>query len=441
MSYDPLISSGVASNATQPDTYWRTTVDAPPHQTLNQDISTDVVVIGAGYTGLNAAWHLSQQGVDCVLLDASAPGFGCAGRNGGFVLSGTGRLGLPQLAERYSETVARGMQCEFAEAVELVTARISDEHIDCDLVSGPYYKLAYSGKHAHKLQQSVITLNDSYGGNATYLDHTSLRKQLGVHRAFGASVQEGLALNPLKLSYGYLQSLRQAGCPVYHHSPVTSLTKQGSDYTLQTPAASIRANRVLIASNAYSPRQLHDAVDNRQFPVQSSILVTNPLSDAQAEVCGLTRPMTMMDTRMMKYYYRVLPDGRLLFGGRGEVAGKGHDSFQAKRRLYKALQRSFPALAGLGIAHFWSGWVSVSYDDLPRVRYDAQNKIGYAMGYCGSGVSFAALAGKRLAQQVLGESIDRSLPIYADDLPRFPLPQFRRLALRGLYTWAAISKR
>lgn len=441
MSYDPLISSGVASNSALPDTYWRATVNAPFHQPLNKDITCDVAIIGAGYTGLNAAWYLSQQGVDCVLLDASAPGFGCAGRNGGFVLSGTGRLGLPQLAEQYSSDVARGMQKEFDAAVDWVTTRIQDGNLDCDLVSGPYYKLAYSAKHAQKLKQSVTILNNSYGGNATYLDREKLKQHLGVHKAFGASVQDGLALNPLKLSFGYLQSLAQAGCPVYHHSPVTSLMKQGKDFTLQTPSASIRANRVLITSNAYSPRQLHDVVDNRQFPVQSSILVTNPLSDAQAEVCGLTRPMTMMDTRMMKYYYRVLPDGRLLFGGRGEVAGKDHDSFQAKRRLQKALQRSFPALAGLGIAHFWSGWVSVSYDDLPRVRYDTQNKIGYAMGYCGSGVSFAALAGKRLAQQLLGEKMDMSLPIYADDLPRFPLPQFRRLALRGLYAWATLSKR
>jgi glycine/D-amino acid oxidase-like deaminating enzyme len=154
--------------------------------------------------------------------------------------------------------------------------------------------------------------------------------------------------------------------------------------------------------------------------------------------------MSFMDTRMMKYYYRVLPDGRLLFGGRGAVSAKGSDSNSEKQRLYKAMVKSFPALKGIGMDYFWSGWVSVSFDDMPRIFADIQstNKLGYAMGYCGSGVSFAAFAGMRLAQRMMGqENFDTTLPLYSSPLPSFPFPAFRRMALHGLYQWAKVAER
>ena len=155
---------------------------------------------------------------------------------------------------------------------------------------------------------------------------------------------------------------------------------------------------------------------------------------------------------MMKYYYRVLPDGRLLFGGRGAVKGKDADNTSEKKRLYRAMVKSFPSLIGIAMDYFWSGWVSVSLDSMPRIFVNSEASsnnanrsaysIGYAMGYCGSGVSFAAFAGQRLAQRMMGASdVDLSLPIYQSPLKTYPFPKARRLALHGLYQWAKIAKR
>lgn len=440
MSYDPLVTPTVTPDLAMPATYWHDTTALPDYQTLKENIDTDVAVIGGGYTGLNAADYLAQQNVKVTLIDAHAPGFGCAGRNGGFVLSGSGRLGVLQLADKFGHDVANALGLEFDAAVEWIKSRVATDAIDCDLTTGPYYKIAYSQKHRDKLIANARRLEKEFGQASQFIDTAELTQTLPAQRAFGAIVQPGLALNPLKLALGFTRAARQKGAQLFHQSPVISVSRNSNGFELVTPQGNITANKVLIATNAYTPRRFHSSVDGRQFPVQSSVLVTNPLSPAQAEACGMTNPLTAMDTRMMKYYYRVLPDGRVLFGGRGEVAGKGHDSLPARQRLYKALLSSFPALAGIGISHFWSGWVSVALDDLPRIHVDHQHGIGYAMGYCGSGVSFASLAGKRLAQQLLGEELDMTLPIYNSELPPFPLPAFRRLALRTLYAWAAMTK-
>ena len=155
---------------------------------------------------------------------------------------------------------------------------------------------------------------------------------------------------------------------------------------------------------------------------------------------------------MMKYYYRVLPDGRLLFGGRGAVKGRDADNASEKQRLYRAMVKSFPSLSGIAMDYFWSGWVSVSLDSMPRIFIDnevsgnnlkrSSGNIGYAMGYCGSGVSFAAFAGQRLAQRMMGSNdVDLSLPLYRSPLKTYPFAQARRLALHGLYQWAKIAER
>ena len=162
--------------------------------------------------------------------------------------------------------------------------------------------------------------------------------------------------------------------------------------------------------------------------------------------------MSFIDTRMMKYYYRVLPDGRLLFGGRGAVKGKDADNASEKQRLYRAMVKSFPSLSGIAMDYFWSGWVSVSLDSMPRIFIDnevsgnnsnrSSGNIGYAMGYCGSGVSFAAFAGQRLAQRMMGSNdVDLSLPLYRSPLKTYPFAKARRLTLHGLYQWAKIAER
>ncbi|WP_334056543.1 NAD(P)/FAD-dependent oxidoreductase [Alteromonas sp. S005] len=452
MTYDPLISRGVSSMLPAPKSYWHATHKVPSVPPLNKKINTEYLVIGGGYTGLSAAITLAQAKQDVTLLDANSLGFGCAGRNGGFILSGSGRLSLSAIEEKWSHKVAMGMQGEFDGAVDLLKKRITDFNMQVDLVDGPYLKLAHNVKQAEQLCASANRLASNFNVPSTPLSSKDLTTRFGIKGVYGGVELEGACLHPLKLASEYARAAKELGAALFYDSPAICIEKQKSGFLVTTPNGSVSAKHILVATNAYTPKRFHDSVDNKQFPVQSSIFVTAPLNDEQRALTGLTTPVSFMDTRMMKYYYRVLPDGRLLFGGRGAVKGKDANNATEKQRLYNAMIKSFPALKGIAMDYFWSGWVSVSLDSMPRIFVESEtsgnsvkrdaNSIGYAMGYCGSGVSFAAFAGQRLAQRMMGTSeVDLSLPIYQSPLKTYPFSKARRLALHGLYQWAKIAER
>lgn len=441
MSYDPLVSPAVDPAMPRPATYWHSTCEPTQFTALKRDTEVDVLVIGGGYTGLSAALELAEQQVGRVaVIDSHSMGFGCAGRNAGFVLSGSGRLGPTALAKAYGKDKARLIQQEYDAAVSQLQAAISRYQIDCDLVEGPYYKLAHTAKQARQQGQTLAQLQREFGSSASVLSQQELQAKLPIRGFHGATVQPGLALNPLKLVDGLARAAQAAGVDLYAQTPATAVEPAiGGGHQVTTPGGTVHAQTVLIASNAYTSKHFHASVDNRQFPVQSSILVTEPLSEQEQQATGLSQPVTFMDTRMMKYYYRLMPDNRLLFGGRGEVTGAASAHGQA--RLAKAMTSSFPALANKPVSHFWSGWVSVSLDSLPRVWFDAQQRVGYGMGYCGAGVAFANFAGRRLAQQAIDPTSVPDLPLYNQPLPKFPLAGLRRLGLRALYAWARVAER
>ena len=126
MTYDPLISRGVSSMLPAANSYWHATHKPPTIPPLNKKVSTEYLVIGGGYTGLSAAITLAQAKQEVTLLDANSPGFGCAGRNGGFILSGSGRLSLSAIEDKWGRDIAKAMQEEFDGAVHLLKQRIAD---------------------------------------------------------------------------------------------------------------------------------------------------------------------------------------------------------------------------------------------------------------------------------------------------------------------------
>ena len=452
MTYDPLISRGVSSMFPAANSYWHATHKPPTLPPLNKRVITEYLIIGGGYTGLSAAITLAQAKQNVTLLDANSLGFGCAGRNGGFILSGSGRLSLSAIEKKWGRSVAKAMQGEFDGAVNLLKQRLTDFDMQVDLVEGPYFKLAHNVKQAKQLCASAKELSSNFNVPSSVLTTKDLTARFGIERVYGGVELEGACLHPLKLASEYASVAEDLGATLFYDSPAISIEEHKTGYLVKTPSGSVSTKHILITTNAYTPKRFHDSVDNKQFPVQSSIFVTAPMSQEQRVQSGLTSPMSFMDTRMMKYYYRVLPDGRLLFGGRGAVKGKDADNASEKQRLYRAMLNSFPSLSGIAMDYFWSGWVSVSLDSMPRIFIDnevsgnnlnrSSGNIGYAMGYCGSGVSFAAFAGQRLAQRMMGTGdVDLSLPLYRSPLKTYPFAKARRLALHGLYQWAKIAER
>lgn len=441
--YDPYIENELSSKQADIASYWQAlTPEQTPYPALCRDVNCDTLVIGAGYTGLNCGLELAaSKQRDVIVVDALQPGWGCSGRNGGFLLRGTGRLGLAQLKQKFGLATARLFHQEYGEAIARVNGLISAGNIDCQAQAGGYYKLAHKANMADELASQARLLQQDFNYQVQYLDKSEIPLSIVQHQQAFAALHfpDCYGLNPLALAQGYARLAQQAGAKLHGHSPVTHFQRKGSGFIVFTPQATINARNLVLATNAYTAKGLYPTLNNSCLPVLSSVIVTEPLNASQLQQLNWQQNSIMMDTRTLKYYYRLLPDNRILFGGRGAITGKSAADPIYARRLLAALKRCFTGLDSLNYEYQWSGWVGVSFDDLPRV-YSPEPNLFYAAGYCGSGLSFSALAGKRLAQLVCGQALP-ALPVYQSALPVFPFTAFRRQGQQLYYQWGRFKDR
>ncbi|WP_100644637.1 NAD(P)/FAD-dependent oxidoreductase [Alteromonas facilis] len=435
--YDPLVNSLPPSEYVKPDSFWADGFEPSHFPQLEGNVDTDVAIIGGGYTGLSAAYHLANQyGVKCCIVEANQPGWGCSGRNGGFVLPGSGRLGVEQLRKRFGQAMSQTLYAEYLSSIDSVDQLI-EAGIECDKVQGGYLKVAHSEGAMQQLQALAGMLSQQYNNDIEVVNADEVREQYlaGTSSHGGIYFPSAFAINPWRLCKGLAGLAEKAGANIYGHSPVNNVISEAKQHRLITAKGEVRAKHLIVASNAYGQRKLIPQLKDRLFPVLSSILVTPPLTDAQIAAIGMSKGLMVMDTRPMKYYYRLLPDNRLLFGGRGAVYGKDANEQVYKEGLLKGLQDTFPALRDVSIDKFWSGWVDISFDDFPRIYHQQQSRILYSAGYCGSGLAFSIHAGKRLTQLLMAPETLSSLPFWQTPLKRFPFAFARRPALQFYYWW------
>ncbi|MBW8186608.1 NAD(P)/FAD-dependent oxidoreductase [Shewanella nanhaiensis] len=434
--YDPLISTTPAAQ-NWPNSYWASTVP-PPQDTpsLKGNVQADVVVIGAGYTGLLTAYYLAKEfNVDVCVVEANTVGFGASGRNAGFVLKGSGRLGYTQIAKKWDLDIAKGIYQEFSEAVERVGSLITSNQITCEPQEKGYLKVAHNPKAMKQLKLASNFITTELGGQAELLSLEQLTENyMHHHQAYGAlRLDDGFGINPLKLVLGYKSLVKNSKVSIFENTCVHRWFEERGKHRLITPGGEITANRVICAGNAYTPKTFNPCLDDKYLPILSNVIVTEPLTGAELLEAGLKTHQVTMDTRLLKYYYRLLPDNRLLLGGRGAITGKdAQDPIYAQRLKY-ALAQCFPVLANKTVDYNWTGWIAAAIDDMPHVYQ--KGGVGYSLGYCGSGVSFSAQAAYRLAQTLAGIKTP-DLPLYRQPLPPFPFARMRRIGQWGYYHYA-----
>ena len=440
--YDPLHDKSPGCGEAYPDSYWaKTSGDAPENDgTLEQDIDVDIAIIGAGYTGMSCALHLAREhGIKAHVLEANQTAWGCSGRNAGFILKSSGRKSFSVMQKQWGEEVMRGIYREMSAGVDTVNQLIN-EGIDCDPQPLGYIKVAHKANKLKELTDLAKLQKEMFGYEVQILSKDELSQQyMNDQNAYGAiRYQDGFGLNPLKLAWGYQKLARKAGAKIYCSTPVTDWCEGEKQHQLITPQGIVNARKVVIATNGYTPQNFNTLVSERTLPVLSQIIVTEPLTDEQISACNFLTSNVVMDTRALKYYYRKLPDNRLLFGGRGAITGKGAEDPYYANRLLSVLKTSFPPLQSLDIAYAWSGWICMALDDLPHIYQNQTKDIFYSMGYCGAGVSFSVQAGKRLADKVAEKSVP-DLPLYDRALPKFPLAPLRRVGQWGYFHYGKIK--
>lgn len=424
------------------DCWWAETVETGDWPALSGDSSTEVAVIGAGFTGLNAALHLAEAGVGVTVLDAQHPFWGASGRNGGFCCLGGAKAGHAAIAAKFGQDEARGFARAERAAVEHVDALLARLGIDVDRHSDGETQLAHRPRDFAEMRANLAHIRDFYGVEPTVIPPEEL-PQAGLHGPFHGAVTTpiGFALNPRKYAAGLARAARDAGAAIHGHSEVLSVEPSNGGYLLRTPGGTLRAKKLVLATNGYSADNVPRWMAGRYLPTQSSVIVTRPMSPEELSAQGWTSLQMCYDSRHLLHYFRLMPDNRMLFGMRGGLTHTPASEATIRAQIRKDFDAMFPAWRNVETPHYWSGFVCLTRDLLPYAGpIPGMDGAFAAFAYHGNGVSMGSYAGAVLADLVQGRQPDGPYPAPLRHAPRrFPLGRFRRLLMRPAYlayAWA-----
>ena len=425
--------------------YWWQARGMPPRRpSLPGGTQADVCIVGAGFTGLWTAYYLKRAdpGLRVVVLEQEFAGFGASGRNGGWITAG-----LPGSRARYAQSISghprgrdgvRALEQHLRETVDEVARVCAAEGIDAGLVKSGTLTVATSAAQDARLRQH-LEHERAWGDGPSivrYLNKAELDDRLHVTGAVGALYLPDCArVQPADLVAGLAETVTGAGALLYEGTRVTSI----SPGRASTAAGDVRAPYVLRCTEGFTaslPGQ-HRTL----LPMNSSMVVTGPLSDAAWKAIGWDGCETLGDEAHAYIYAQRTADGRIALGGRGVPYRFGsavdHDGATAAStvaQLGRILRRMFPVTAQAGLEHAWSGVLGVPRDWCATVMMDPRTGLGWAGGYTGQGVAAANLAGRTLADLVRGvPSPLTTLPWVGHRSPRWEPEPARWAGVHGLY--------
>jgi len=418
-----------------PDSWYAATArPLAPFDTLDGDRHADVCIIGGGYTGLTAALTLAEAGVDVVLLEAHRVGFGASGRNGGQLGSGQ-RQDQEVLEKMMGRDAARVLWQMGEDAKALVRDLINRHGIDCDLKPGVMCT-ASTAKDVQDLHDYADLLITQYGyDQIDSLDADACHVICPSPDYKGGYLDHGAAhLHPLNYALGLARAASSAGAQIYERTRVDRI-EQGAKVRIETRTGTVTADNVILGCNGYLGG-LEPQVAARVMPINNFIVATEPLGAAVTNV--LARDVAVADSRFVVNYFRLSPDGRLLFGG-GESYGYQFPADIAAT-VRKPMLEIFPHLEEARIDYAWGGTLAITMQRLPHLARVAPNILS-GSGYSGHGVGSATQAGHLMAQAILGQA-DGFDTLSQLPTPPFPGgPRLRTPLLIMAMTWFAMRDR
>jgi len=360
----------------------------------------DVVIVGAGLTGLSAALTLSARGKSVLVLDALAPGEGASSRNGGMI-GGGHRLSIDQMTQAFGRETALSLLREaHVDSRHYALKIMQRERIDCDYSETGRFRGLWTASEYEASARGLDRLQALVDVDAWMVPKTEQKAEAGTDLYAGGTVyaKHG-GLNPAKWVAGLLQAALRAGAMVQGHTAVLSLTKRGSTHVVETPRGAVRCGAVLAATNGYSDTALPSA-RRRIIPIPSYIMATEALPQATMSEL-FPKGRMVAESRERHCYYRPSPDGRrIIFGGRAAMFQA--PNWFAEDELKSLMRKIFPELGKVAITHVWSGRTGFTFSFLPHVgQIDG---VWYAMGYSGSGNAMAPWLGHKAACAMLGDA-------------------------------------
>ncbi|MFI1048436.1 NAD(P)/FAD-dependent oxidoreductase [Streptomyces griseoruber] len=422
--------------------YWYADDGLPAvREPLGGDRSADVVIVGGGYTGLWTAYYLKKAAPDLriTVLEQRFCGYGASGRNGGWLYNGI--AGRDRYAALHGHEAAVRLQRAMNDTVAEVVRALAEEGVDADVHVGGVLEVARTPAqlarlkdfHAHELAYGE-TDRELYGARET-------AERLRITGAVGSTwTPHGARVHPVKLVKGLAAAVEALGVEVYESTPVTEIHAGRA----VTPYGTVRAPYVLRCTEGFTAALKGER--RTWLPMNSSMIATEPLTDEQWAAVGWAGREALGDMAHAYMYAQRTADGRIALGGRGvpyrfgsRTDHDGRTQPETVEALREILVAFFPALAGVRIAHAWSGVLGVPRDWCATVTLDRASGLGWAGGYVGSGVATTNLAGRTLRDLVLldfgrGGNTDLTvLPWVGHKVRRWEPEPLRWLGVQGMY--------
>ena len=402
----------------------------------------DVVIMGAGYTGLWTALALAKQSPDLriVVLDKEVAGFGASGRNGGWC-SALFPTSVGSLIKQHGLDAATALRHAMVDTVHSVGRWSRDLDIDCDFVAGGTTVLVRSAIQEHRARASLA---DSALTPADKAVWRNADQTLRATETLGAVFDPACArLHPAKLVRGLARAAEAAGIRIAEQTEV--LRYEAGLVT--TSRGGVKGDVIIDAMEGY--RSQLTQTRRHSLPLYSLMIATEVMPDSAFDAIGLEHGMTFADFRSLVIYGQRTADNRIAFGGRGAPYHWGSrvkPEFDRVPRVFSALHQTlvelFPSLAPYAITHNWGGVLGVPRDWHSSVTLDATTGIGRAGGYVGDGVGLSHLAGLTLADLVLGKTTSRtSLPFVGHQSPKWEPEPLRYVGATAAIVGVALADR
>jgi glycine/D-amino acid oxidase-like deaminating enzyme len=373
--------------------------------------TADVCIVGAGFTGLWAAYYLkrARPELEIVVLEREFAGFGASGRNGGWLSS---QFAGPRerLAQTHGHDGVLALQRAMEATVDEVIAVCADEGIDADIVKSGVLHVA-RGPVQEERMLGYLAEERTWAatpGEPAELDAAELAQHVRIAGASAASwTPHAARVQPAKLVRGLADAVRRLGVQIYESTAVSQITPRAAI----SDRGTVRAEHVLCCVEGYRPSLRGER--RTWLPLNSAMVATEPLSDAAWDAIGWEGAELIADAAHAYVYIQRTADGRIALGGRGVPYRFGSRTDRDGRTqqrtidgLAKILHELFPPAASAALDHAWCGVLAVPRDWTPLVSHDRATGLGVAGGYVGNGVSTTNLAGRTLRDLVLGDETE-----------------------------------
>ncbi|WP_455466452.1 NAD(P)/FAD-dependent oxidoreductase [Bartonella sp. B39] len=370
--------------------------DRPSYPFFDEQIQCDVVIIGGGFTGLSAAYHLAKAGVHVVLFEASRFGDGASGRNGGQL--GTGqRQWVEELEKKYGFERSKVLFDLAEEAKRDILSWCAMPDCQCDFMAG-HLSVTHKKRELASYQRHVETMQRYGYHSLTFIDREETVKRLGSSFYHGGIYDSDTGhINPLKLIVWLAKKAKSAGAKLYERTQVTTVERNGSYCMVKTGRSNIKTEHVLLATNGYKLEGLQRFVEKNIVSIRSYIGATEPLSKDSPILQG---GESVDDSRFMVRYFRKSIDNRLLFGGVESYDNQYPTNLD--ERIRRQIFEIYPHLQSINLTHRWGATVAITVERMPYVR-QLFSGTTYCGGYSGHGVILAPFIGKLYAEWLSGK--------------------------------------